>query len=759
MNFHLSIRVKLFFSILFAILASYTIFLFLTARTIEDSLEKKTARDLETNLRFFRYQFSSAANQLRYVLFFPSTRPQVKDYLRKRDVNELTGVLASIHKSLPFLPFAAFVDKDGTIISSLDDLPAGSPFPLGGLVETGFRKREVVISFELVGRKLFCRQGTPCSFEQSGDQLIAAAVAFPLLDETGEVLGALVAAAPLTINSFIPRNVQEGFGRDLEASITLRNLKIISGLDDTLVIPPATVKKIIPVLERGRNFRGEVRFGTSLYNAAFEPINNSAGEFIGSFVVAFSQEHFNTMRREYLGDMMTSALIATILSFLIAFFASRLLSAPLKELTRGVQCIEEGNLDFRVATGASGEFGMLADSFNRMAETLRERDITIRNKTFDQEMLNRCLHEMNELLESNVKERTAELEMEKGRLEAILASMAEGVVVTDGTNRVILFNAAAQRIFGIAPYKVMGRHVEEIDVSGEFHKLMQGMRDVKSEDLLVGKEKEVSLAKKKLRISLSPFLDQTGEFAGVVMSVRDVTHEEEVDRMKTEFISTVSHELKTPLTSMKGSLQLILGRGEGLSETERELIRVCHRNTDRLIRLIKDILDISKIESGGVDLNLKPESINRIVSYSIDELAGFAREGEVTLVNTVTMETPPILVDHDRIIQVLTNLLSNAIKFSPAEKTVTVSAQREGDFMVVSVTDEGKPIERIDRDKLFQKFPQLKSTHARERGGTGLGLAICKEIVERHHGKISYNAGKGGGNTFSFTVPVCGETI
>ena len=213
------------------------------------------------------------------------------------------------------------------------------------------------------------------------------------------------------------------------------------------------------------------------------------------------------------------------------------------------------------------------------------------------------------------------------------------------------------------------------------------------------------------------------------MSIRDVTHEEEVDRMKTEFISTVSHELKTPLTSMKGSLQLILGKGEGLTETERELIRVCHRNTDRLIRLINDILDISKIEAGRVDLNVKPESINNLVSYSLDELAGFAQEKGVALKNSVNLEGVPVLGDHDRLIQVLTNLLSNAVKFSPPGKTVTVTAHRDGDFMLVSVIDEGKSIERADREMLFQKFPQLRGGQARELISTDSGLPSARKLL------------------------------
>jgi len=758
MNFHLSIRVKLFLSILLAILASYTILLFLTIHSIENTFESRIARELDTNLRFIRYQLFTGANQLRYVLLFPSSRPQVRQYLQQRNGKELSGVLKSIQRTLPFLTFASFTDPQGRVIASLDNRKPG-PFVLDGLVKTAARKREAVLSFELADISMFCRQGESCSTGKPGEPVLAAAVVFPILDEKGVLLGTMAAAVPVNISNITPTQIQEAVGHDLEIGFTLENLKEIKGSNEDIVIPAATAEKIRPILQKGKTFRGEIRFGKTLYKTVFEPITNSQGEFIGALSVALSKEHFTTMRRDYFGGTMASAIFATLLAFIIAYFSSRWLASPLRELSRGVQCIEEGNLDFRVAIDASGEFELLADSFNRMADALRERDTTIRNKTFDLEMLNRCLYEMNELLESNVKERTAELEMEKGRLEVILASMAEGIVVTDGNDRVILFNSAAQRIFGIAPYKMIGRHVEDIDMKGEFHQLVQGMREMKTEDLLVGKEKEVQVGKKKLRLSLSPFLDQSLDFAGVVMSIRDVTHEEEVDRMKTEFISTVSHELKTPLTSMKGSLQLILGKGEGLTETERELIRVCHRNTDRLIRLINDILDISKIEAGRVDLNVKPESITSLVAYSLEELASFARENNVTLKNSVNLEGDPVLVDHDRLIQVLTNLISNAVKFSPPGKTVTVTARRDGDFMQVSVIDEGKSIERADREMLFQKFPQLRGGQAREFGGTGLGLAICKEIVERHHGRISYQAGKAGGNIFSFTVPVCGENV
>jgi signal transduction histidine kinase len=200
-----------------------------------------------------------------------------------------------------------------------------------------------------------------------------------------------------------------------------------------------------------------------------------------------------------------------------------------------------------------------------------------------------------------------------------------------------------------------------------------------------------------------------------------------------------------------------LRRDNRLGDTEKELLIVCERNTDRLIRLIGDILDISRIESGRIEFNFKAESIVRLASEAVEEMTSFAFQRNVSLIETVGDDVPPVFGDRDRLIQVITNLLSNAVKFSPEGQVVCVEAVREGNFVRVSVVDRGKSIKKADRDKLFKKFQKLDSHSSGERGGTGLGLAICKEIIEKHHGKIYYRSGTGGGNIFSFTVPVYEE--
>ena len=275
-----------------------------------------------------------------------------------------------------------------------------------------------------------------------------------------------------------------------------------------------------------------------------------------------------------------SAIIGIMLSVIIAYMAARKLTGPLRELARGTAMIEAGDLNQRVIVRNRDEVGALAGSFNRMATALAERDGIIRRKNQD-------LQELNELLEKKVVERTAELSMEMGRLETVLTSMAEGVVVTDKDNRVILFNPAAQNLFDLVPFRVVGQPIEQLCDMSEFSTLFDNIRELRAAgDSAAARKEEMEVKGKKLKINLAPMVDEGGAFAGVVMSIRDVTVEEEVDRMKTEFISTVSHELKTPLTSMKGSLQLLLNRGKWLTDTERQLLMVCLRNTQRLIRLV-----------------------------------------------------------------------------------------------------------------------------------------------------------------------------
>ena len=748
---HLSIRLKLFFSILLILVVSYSILLFTMIKSFDSFLDKEVGKDLEASLNFARNQYFSRSDQLKLALMQPATAPLAQRNIREK--NEVWLRTAIKRWPFPFIDILSVVDVRKKVLARRGSAGYGDAYLLPGLLDRVFKEKKTVVSTELASSVFLCREGMEyyCKPLPDDREVMMITIAVPVIAPSGELLGAIVAGDIVNKDPHYPFEVQQIFGKEVELTITQKEQKIASSIKRNADFPATLDVKIISALEQEGHYRGETVIGKKAYKTAFEPITDSRGRMIGSLSVALSREDFKRIRRDNELNMLASAVVGILLSFGIAYFATRHMTRPLQALSWGVKKIEEGDLNQRVVVTSDDEFGLLADSFNRMASALVERDGTINKK-------NQMLQELNELLEKKVSERTAELRMEMERLETVLTSMVEGIVVTDRDNRVILFNPAAQKLFDLVPHRVIQQPVEKVCELGGVSVLVGHIDQVRAEGLSgTGREEELEVKGKKLKVNLSPLLDEAETFAGVVMSIRDVTVEEEVDRMKTEFISTVSHELKTPLTSMKGSLQFIMSNGKRLTVTERELLSVCLRNTERLIRLINDILDISKIEAGRVEFTFRPQSIMELATYSMEEIKSFALSRNITVINEVGDDVPRVYGDHDRLVQVITNLLSNAVKFSPQGKVVTVSAAKVGNYVAVSVADFGKAIQWSERDKLFRKFQQLDRSEPGERGGTGLGLAICKELVEKHHCKIYYQSGVGGGNIFTFKIPVYEE--
>lgn len=255
-------------------------------------------------------------------------------------------------------------------------------------------------------------------------------------------------------------------------------------------------------------------------------------------------------------------------------------------------------------------------------------------------------------------------------------------------------------------------------------------------------------------MTITPVRDAQGDITEFVAIKQDITERKAVERMKNEFVSTVSHELRTPLTSIRGSLGLIAGGVAGeLPPQVRRLVDIALNNSDRLVCLINDILDIEKIESGRMDFRMQPTDLLGIVRQAIEANQAFAAQHSVALELREAPERVEVLGDSDRLIQVMTNLLSNAAKFSPSGGLVAVRITPSGDSVRVSVVDQGPGIPEEFRSRIFRRFAQADSSDTRQKGGTGLGLNIAKAIVERHGGRIGYESERGVGTTFHFEVP------
>lgn len=751
MQLRFGIRTKLLLSILAILFVSYSTLLYSSMKTLNASLQTELDRNLATNIKYARSQYLDQAEIAKFSVMQSVVSQTVQQRLRERDSAWFSKRIKRWHEVLPFVDLVVVVDPQEQVLATLKGARNGGPMELPVVVKQALASKKAILSTELLSGEFMCRAGLEGYCERPDSETLVATVAVPVIGADGGVIGCVVTGDILNHHPNLPVKLQEVSGNNVEVTLTQRGLRVASSLPERVLESYTLSPTVLDVLERGEVYRGRTAMGTKSYETIIDPLLNSRGEFVGSLSVAISTETVTSSRRENLQYILASAFLGIICSFGMAYIASRHLTGPLRQLAASARRIEEGDLDQRVVGHQRDEVGMLASSFNHMAQTLKERDSIINRKTWD-------LQELNEQLERMVEQRTSALSMEMGRLEAVLTSLAEGVVVTDRDNLVVLFNPAAQQLFELVPHRVIGQSVERLCEMTGFCNVLEQVGEQTPLERNRGGKKEITVKGKRLHVNTATLQDEAGDFAGMVMSLRDVTKEEQVDRMKTEFISTVSHELKTPLTSIKGSLQLLLTRSKWLTDTERQLLTVCFRNTQRLIRLISEILDISGIESGGMIFNFKSLCIGELAVYAVEEMKSYAMGRDITIVNTVGEHLPMVFGDSDRLIQVMTNLLSNAVKFSPEGKVVMVTAEQEGNYVVVSVADRGRVIQWSDRDKLFKKFQQIESTERGKIGGTGLGLAICKEIVERHHGRIFYTAAKEYGNTFSFTVPIIGET-
>jgi signal transduction histidine kinase len=239
----------------------------------------------------------------------------------------------------------------------------------------------------------------------------------------------------------------------------------------------------------------------------------------------------------------------------------------------------------------------------------------------------------------------------------------------------------------------------------------------------------------------------------VQVIARDVSERKEVERVKDEFVSVVSHELRTPLTSIRGALGLLAaGKLDDAPDKRRRMFELAASNTDRLIRLINDILDIERMRSGGVAFERTELAVSDLVANAVEAMRPIADREKVAL--QVDVDDLHIFADADRMTQTLTNLIDNAIKFSPSNSSIDISVQRDDRFAVFEIRDRGRGIPAAMRDSVFNRFQQVDNSDSRDKGGTGLGLAICRSIVEQHGGRIWVESEIGQGSAFRFTIPL-----
>jgi two-component system, NtrC family, sensor histidine kinase KinB len=414
----------------------------------------------------------------------------------------------------------------------------------------------------------------------------------------------------------------------------------------------------------------------------------------------------------------------------LAFFLAKRIVEPLRQLTASTARMAGGDLNAKVPVSSRDEVGVLAAEYNRMAERIRQ----LRSS------------DMGKLL---VAQQTT---------EAAIDSLYDPVIVTDGEGCVTKLNPAAEEIFG-SEKENTGKHVGEVArdvrIAGAVAEALESQRPVAGEGMSSVLPLAVDGSERAFRLRTTPMRDNGHHLLGAVTILEDITHLREIDRLKSEFIATASHELRTPLTSVQMGVHLLLEGALGeLTDQQNEVLQACRQDCERLDKLMRDLLDLSRIEAGESQPQLASISAEDLLTSAINELRPQVEAKGLELKVAVPVDLPLVSVDRTQIERVISNLVINALRHTKNGE-ITISAEQRDNHVAISIADTGSGIPTEYLPHIFDKFVQVPDAPT---GGAGLGLTISKSIVEAHGGQISVQSQVGQGSTFTFTLPLAAES-
>jgi len=453
----------------------------------------------------------------------------------------------------------------------------------------------------------------------------------------------------------------------------------------------------------------------------FTEIKNDIRELRELNRQAMVEAQQNANRRANQAIIYTIVLSLSVIGFslVFAFNLTKKVLRPIKELEKGIKKVADRNFQQKVEVASEDEIGVLADEFNEMITKLKEYE------------------------KINVKK----LLMEKEKSEAVVNNLSSPLIVTDQNNKIVLINEAAKDLFSIEK-DVINTHFLEVINSDKLFEYIKNPDNDKKSSLVIKKDDK----DKHYRISTNQVVDEEEEYQFNVTLLEDITRLKEIDNMKSEFVSTVSHEFRTPLTSMNMGLSMVINEDTGeLNEEQKELLEAAYEDVERLTELVNDLLDLSKIESGKIEMEFDKVDVNNLIEKTLNPFYKQAEDKNTEIIFNKSEENIFAWADPNKVSWVISNLLGNALRYAEGG-SIELDAEVKGKRVLVSVEDNGPGIPEEYQKKIFEKFVRAGSDKD-EKGGTGLGLAIAKEIINAHNGRIWVDSKEGEGSKFSFYIP------
>ena len=513
-------------------------------------------------------------------------------------------------------------------------------------------------------------------------------------------------------------------GTDYELYVIDTNFKIIAANNTTVVGKSAIntlSENVIVKALKGNTAEGQDTLTGSIpvLNAA-KPIEGSGGSIIGVLYLSANLTSVYDTTNESKVIFLQAMFIALLISALLSFFITSSITAPINDLTEKAEKMASGDFSQEIRGKSNDEIGRLADMFN--------------------------------ILRRELDDNITEISNEKSKLETILKYMADGLIAVDLSGQIIHANAAARALLDLSD-----EEMENLNFSGILQKfgkkdIADGIKNITSSEVMT----EIVMYRSNiLSIRYARFTAEDDNDIGVIMLIQDITESQKLEQMQTDFVANVSHELRTPLTTIKSYTETLLESGIEDEETQKNFLMVIDDETERMSRLVKELLQLSRLDSHREKMNFKELEVGKILEDCVKKITLTAQAKEQTVECVYDRNTPLyIMGDRDKMQQVILNILTNSIKYTQAGGKIRLNAWKEDDVVCITVEDNGIGISDAELSRIFERFYRVDKARSRAMGGTGLGLSIAKQIIEVHGGSILAQSKEGSGTTMQITLPL-----
>lgn len=447
------------------------------------------------------------------------------------------------------------------------------------------------------------------------------------------------------------------------------------------------------------------------------PIHDPEEEPIGAIYLEASMEELYAQLASINNIFFNGTLLAILVSAMVGILVARAITKPITEMRKQAQVMSQGDFSQKVNVYGADEIGQLAMTFNDMNEKIK-----LANHTTEEE---------------------------RRKLSSVLSNMSDGVIATNEYGQITLMNDPAIILIGKNFEEAKGRSIFEVLQIEERSVDLMDMQDSGSITIDFSDDEQFFL----IKANFSIVQDENEQFSGLITVISDVTEQEKVEKERREFVSNVSHELRTPLTTMRSYLEALTDGAWENKEIAPQFLEVTQSETERMIRLVNDLLQLSKMDHKEQEMIKERVNVIPFFHHVLDRFE-MNKQESIKIDRYIPRDSIFLWVDKDKIIQVIDNIMSNAMKYSPKPGTIRFRIMRERNRIKVSISDQGPGIAREKLDKIFERFYRADNARSRQLGGTGLGLAIAKEIIRAHHGQIWAESMEGKGTTVFFTLPL-----